>query len=840
MIIFVLIFIAAVIASIIMQCRSQKRALLDRAFAFLSSTGMYFFLFMVCVTVFYCVKEPNYQGIRELSLTFLVPISLNLVILSVLCPVVIKSLPRKISEYVYSCFQNANYISILMFALWSLLTISADDDRIVFYGTVGAYFYNDKLLLLNFLVFLSTSAILTLFTKINNKRINAFFYYSNRTVYIALIISLAAVAVAVPNGLWKLKQSYSFAMNTLILSCLVTAVVSVVLCIIKKNNISLLDSVERDTEANQDSNNNNTDHRSFGKKFLIGLFPAILFAAQIIVLKPFEIFLLNQREFDFALNDFSVLFVVTACATAAGISAIIALTKGKVYDVCVSMLFAAGIAIWIQASFLNPELGVLDGAKAGLNDNIGQLIGNLAVWIAVFVCSYLLVRFLPQWNEIVSIVSVGLVAIQIFSLVTLPSKKNANSSSTVNNGTTKEISLKYYVDNKDQFTLSPVENTVVIILDCCSSSLIDDMLEVYPDALDFMTDFTYYDNYEPGYYKTYPSMTHFLTGNPLDLTLSVAENFKTSWNSSSADYFYSTLHDSGYKTFLYGYTEGEKTIYGELGQIFGKIDNVIQGEEPASDKIINLKELLRRFVRLSAYICLPNISKQYYFITTDDLTSVTSSSNIPILREFEYYDCLKNTGLTLANEETSKYLVIQHLASLFALPLNEHCEESAHNTAAQTAKGCMVLLEEYVKQLKELGIYDNTNIIVTADHGGLYAHTQCIFFIKEKWKKNDQLTVSHAPVSSNELLATILYDSGLNPDAIGMTIYDIDESLPRERTHISTSRNSSYLDVMKYNSNTNANNNEYVCYTYSGDRTAIEELVITGQCTSIPMVDSYE
>lgn len=44
------------------------------------------------------------------------------------------------------------------------------------------------------------------------------------------------------------------------------------------------------------------------------------------------------------------------------------------------------------------------------------------------------------------------------------------------------------------------------------------------------------------------------------------------------------------------------------------------------------------------------------------------------------------------------------------------------------------MLDAYLQQLKDLGIYDNSTIIITADHGS-EARSQMIFFMKGKMKR---------------------------------------------------------------------------------------------------------
>ena len=58
-----------------------------------------------------------------------------------------------------------------------------------------------------------------------------------------------------------------------------------------------------------------------------------------------------------------------------------------------------------------------------------------------------------------------------------------------------------------------------------------------------------------------------------------------------------------------------------------------------------------------------------------------------------------------------------------------------------------MVMEEYINQLKQLGVYDDATIIITADHGRA-SDSQVIFYIKEAGDEHEITPVTNAPFCS--------------------------------------------------------------------------------------------
>jgi len=98
----------------------------------------------------------------------------------------------------------------------------------------------------------------------------------------------------------------------------------------------------------------------------------------------------------------------------------------------------------------------------------------------------------------------------------------------------------------------------------------------------------------------------------------------------------------------------------------------------------------------------------------------------------------------------------------------------------------MTLLDEFIGKLKELNIYDNSSIVILADHGYYDYRQNSIFFVKGKNEKHT-FTISDKTVSFENLQE--IYQNLANgmqaEDAViewngNRTFYDIDKDELRQ------------------------------------------------------------
>ena len=119
-----------------------------------------------------------------------------------------------------------------------------------------------------------------------------------------------------------------------------------------------------------------------------------------------------------------------------------------------------------------------------------------------------------------------------------------------------------------------------------------------------------------------------------------------------------------------------------------------------------------------------------------------------------------------------------------------------NSTLDQQAKGSMKIVEEYIRQLKALGQYENTTIIITADHGYWYfidkpleETTSPYMLVKPAQSAEldaEPLKVSTVPVSHMDFPATVLKAMGADYAGYGTPMDEVPASGDRARFYYMT------------------------------------------------------
>ena len=148
------------------------------------------------------------------------------------------------------------------------------------------------------------------------------------------------------------------------------------------------------------------------------------------------------------------------------------------------------------------------------------------------------------------------------------------------------------------------------------------------------------------------------------------------------------------------------------------------------------------------------------------------------------------------------------------------------------------MLEAYLNELKTLGVYDDSTIIITSDHGDI-EYPQIIFFIKEKQEFNESLSGTNAPITLDELVPTIVQSLDKDYSEFGYSIHDFCPDQQRERLLYIRDYDASYPDVPRYDGISSGGSNVYHLYNYTGNIDDQIHALQNYQYTTIPMVDSY-
>ena len=542
---------------------------------------------------------------------------------------------------------------------------------------------------------------------------------------------------------------------------------------------------------------------------------------------PTDTFLNNQNEFDYPLQSFIFMMLAFAAVCALLLSAIAALIGTIIPKIdrqnILGLFFGLNIAAYIQYLFMNGLVGELDGNEY-LNDKFEPwMMINMFIYVVVIFVPTILYKAKPEQTKKLNKYG-PLLLTAMETLVILISLLAAGEKAF--------YSAKFYVDNSEQYVVSKNENIIVFILDAADNAYFKTILQDSPECFEGFEDYTLYTNTCSVYDSTYPSLSQMFAGMEMDNTITAGELYYNAWHSDKANGFYERFHEANYKINAYNMQNID------IGNEVGKFDNLKNygKEKQAGSKIkINHTKQLKQLTAIGFFRALPLCTKDFLqtaiYKNSDVLTSGV------MYKDDDFYD---NLDISLS-QENKNYLIIQHLFGTHPPCTRGYIGET---------KYLLEMLNDFNSQLKELGIYDDSTIIITSDHGEhndehSIAATP-IFMIKEKNTNRQEMAISSAPIYHEDMMSTLLVNAGLfngekDREIYGPSIYDFDENSVRSRTWYDRGKDPEYPPAYKSGSLTGAwaECNVYFKYTYTGDTETLIKMVNDHKITeTIPMKEN--
>lgn len=555
-----------------------------------------------------------------------------------------------------------------------------------------------------------------------------------------------------------------------------------------------------------------------------------LLAFMVLIFGPAEIFFGNYTEFDFVYGEFAGYLAVAAVVGVLIMSIFIALLPGVCYKIVMSIVFGISVAGYIQVMFLNQKLDLLGLNPDGYQVDTGLAIGNLCIWLVVIIAVSALAFIKTKlWESIVKYISSLLLGMQLVALISL--------LLTAGEDAYQHPTDEWKLSGESQYVVSANENVIVIILDYFSNQYLPQIKEAYPDFEQPLHDFTYYSNADCHYFGTFPSIAHMFSMQPVDPSIPINDWFCQIWTNPNTVQFYETLKEKNYVSNMYTSSEVYLCGTNDAKILSDKFSNVT---DKSGEIDVFYKRLFKVMIKMSCYRMSPELIKNCFYTEVGEYSEIISYDMDTIEHENdEFYAELLKNGLTVDNEKN--YFIVQHLMGTHTRNLDENCQRTEYDaTLEQVAKGCMVMVEEYLNQLKELGVYDNSTIIITSDHGNVRAESQVIFYVKEKGVTNSEVQVNNAPISLDDLLPTVAEAVGVEDHSLyGFSIYDFSESDLRERENWSRAFDPNYPNISHYAQDRKADTNVYHKYKYTGDYDDLYMQYENGNYEIVPMYDSF-
>lgn len=489
------------------------------------------------------------------------------------------------------------------------------------------------------------------------------------------------------------------------------------------------------------------------KSLLMQLLPAYIisfvFSFMLFIFEPLLMYSTNQLDFWFDLQHMAlpmfITFLIFFIAAAGVLTAVFAINKVIIknskdkeptfYRVFLLVFFLIFVSTYFQGNFLAGSLPPLDGTMIDWSGFRTENMITGAVWLSYAVLIVIVaVKFTVK--KAVKVFTIATIAIFIMLTVSLLTEmiswNSFKSKSTV-------------VTTNNHFNrVSTDKNFIIFLNDAVASVDFGELLDENPEYKEVFEDFTYYPDTLGGYPCTRDSL-------PLILGGSLNKN-ETDFKTFASDAYnnsplFSELVERGYTIDLY---EPELVWYGDK-----RFD--IKNSTASGDYKLTFKMYFPQEIKYIKYKYLPYFLKKYSAIETMDFNGLVDKY---IYDDRDVYSLIRGTSeLEKTDASSFKFIHTEGAHIPFNYTKDLYYLTDAYGTYPMKIEATITLTKAYLDRLKENGTYDNTVIIVMADHGNtnlnsatdMFVRANPMFMIKGIGEHHE-FTVSQKPISYLDLM----------------------------------------------------------------------------------------
>lgn len=527
------------------------------------------------------------------------------------------------------------------------------------------------------------------------------------------------------------------------------------------------------------------------KRIFKTIIVSLLLPCLLCIVTPFEIYCNNMNEFIFTMSQFLPMCIGIALFLATAIFFAIFFLPDRAYKICMAMLIALTLLVFVQSNYLNSGISSLSGDNLGTIEIPTYLVViNIFIWIIILGGAVGL-TFIKDKLGIVSIVSLIICLIvastQIINPLTMcityrDELFKKNEFSAEDNITNKILTTK----NLD--TISTSDNIYYICIDRFDEFYAEHTYEKNNNIFSELTGFTWFQDHISNYGHTYPAIVNMLTNKQYDIESSRADFLNSAYDENTP---LQDLHENDYNINLYSQSYYAYTNAGYLPEY---INN---STEKTKVKITSHLGLSFSMIQMSLFRHSPLILKNAFgSITSSTCNDYIENSGKDNYKEFSLKVSSLNNYLSGADFNTTEEKVFKfiHTEGNHDILYNKTWNSpNAMNSGliVKSVEENMKIVNKYIREMKEAGVYDNATIIITGDHshpindfGKLGDIRLTALFVKPAGNSSEPLKISRAQTSHQNIWATIFESAGITSDLqLEKSVFDIPENVDQKRTY---------------------------------------------------------
>ena len=475
----------------------------------------------------------------------------------------------------------------------------------------------------------------------------------------------------------------------------------------------------------------------------------------------------NQEEFWFTWAQMAPGVVRVGLWVWGALTLLLAVLPRRAFPWGQGVLLGLGVAALLQGNGLNADYGALNGQAIAWGEYTVYGLINTALWAGIlFIC-----LSLRQWKRFgaLCVVLPCLLAVGEGGWIAY----RAAQAPTPQTET--------YLSQAGLYTVGTEENLLVLVLDSVDADQFAQALAEDPDLSRRLEGFTWYRNAMGLSDPTKYGLPALLTGQaytqPVDY----------------AGFIAAAYADAPLYTMLAGDVWDARffTDSRYVSLDAGVVDNLAQEELAVNDPA----GLTRDLLRLCAFRYAPHFLKPQLWMYSNVFLPYAQAQGEPVYEVTDpAFDArLREEGLEATVERAFRLI---HLTGMHPpYTMDADCQYQAQGvTAQEQMRGCLRLAEDYLEQLRTLGVYDRSAVLILADHGTDTVHRPLLLL--KRPGDTGEMAVNDAPVSYADLPAT--YVALLTGAQAGTELWSIPQGQARTRLYYHESSRNNAFNLYEY------------------------------------------
>lgn len=410
--------------------------------------------------------------------------------------------------------------------------------------------------------------------------------------------------------------------------------------------------------------------------------------------------------------------------------------KMQIYKVILIISYILFMFVYIQGNYLAGDLPTLDGTTINWETYTTQNIISIIV-LAILIIVQVITIIKLKYEKVAkanNYITIAIFVMLLTSLVSVLFTPGLYKEKIVANSTTRNIN-----------NASTDKNFFIFLVDAVDSTEFASVVKECEQYKSTFEDFTYYPDTVSAYLYTRDSIPFIFSGEWNENQTEFAEYYNDAFNNSK---LIKELNEQDYQKNFYEY---QIQASSRKLEDFANID--------IYNKDVNKTSFLKQLTKYVLFKYLPYSLKQYSHIET---MNFEYAKVVEETEQFNWsndiaYHLIKNNEIEKIDNKHFQFLHIEggHVPFDYDENVNKIPEEQG--TYRLKLKATLNIIDAFINRLKQNNVYDNSAIIVMADHG-YWASTgrqNPILYIKGINEHHEMIT-SDIPVSYEDLVPAYL------------------------------------------------------------------------------------